>query len=156
MILMNNLERVFVNQFRAKPPAGADLTKNPELALMPGETFVIGPGINILPVDKVTRLRAENKMFDDLFKAKIEREKAQEGPTFERIGQPKFEILADKDIDAKAPLSKLKPEVALRVVRETVDEGLLKGWLKTTGLEPLKVEIFKQLEFLATGTRSEE
>ena len=156
MILLNNLERVFVNQFRSKPPAGADLAKNPELALMPGETFVIGPGINVIPLDKIARLRAENPIFDNLFKDKIEREKFQEGPTFERLGRPKFEILADKDVDGKTPLAKLKPGVAIKVVRETVDEGLLKGWMKATGLEPLRVEILKQLEFLSTGTRAED
>lgn len=154
-ILLNNQERPIVSQFRANIPPGA----GPAAALVPGEQLMLVPGINIVSTDKLAKLRAESPMFAQMFTDKIVPDKghAPEGPSYERMGKLKLEVLVEKDVDPKSPFSKLKdPALVTRIIRDTYDEGLLKLWVQSNGNDNVRAEIYKQLEYVRTGNRPDE
>lgn len=154
-IVLNNQERPIVSQFRANHPAGA----GPAASLVPGEQLMLTAGINLVSTDKLAKLRSESPLFAQMFTDKIVPDKghAPEGPSYERIGKSKLEVLVEKDVDPKAPFAKLKDATLVsRIIRDTYDENLLKAWVNSSGNENTRAEIYKQLEFVRTGNRPDE
>ena len=154
-IVLNNQERPVVCQFKATHPKSADPEANRANALIPGETLLLLPGVNFVPTDKLTKLRGESRQVASMFTDKIKREKFQEGPPPERWGKPKLEVLVEKDVDPKAPFAKLKLEQVTQIIDNTFDERLLEQWVKASGVESVRAQLYRQIEYVKTGRRDE-
>lgn len=145
--VLNNLERIVIGQFRS---VGKDTAGRPLM----GGTITLRPGINLVPSDTLKKLCEESPNFAKHFETKIEAMKAPEGPQPDRIGRPVLEIFG-KDLDDKAPLAKLPPPDAIKLIKETLDASVLKRWKKDESRDSVIRACTDQLDMLS-GKNVEE
>lgn len=110
------------------------------------------PGANLVPEDDLKSL-LENKAFAANFTVTIPKSPAPEQNP-EKVGKPILELLMvdGKDgkktplqVEEKHPLAKLKDEIALKLIEETLVPSVLRGWLNEDPRPGIRLELTKRL-----------
>lgn len=94
---------------------------------LPGKLIVLSPGLNLVETKELAELRKTNKVFDELFKAKIKPSKAEEADV-RSFGKPMLEVRSGELPDT-SPLAKLSLDDAKAILAVTQNTDLLKEWL---------------------------
>lgn len=150
-VVINNRENMDIYQMQ---PVGKDLRGVPIL----GPLVVLLPGANLVDSTKVDALMGKvegtlgNPGFALKFEAKIPRTPAPEQNP-EKSGRPYLEFLQVETkegkkplvVDDKLPLRKLSPEIAAKLIAETLIPGTLKQWNDEESRPEVRAEINKQM-----------